>query len=325
MSEAISEDVGGTAEVAPQEAAAGAVAGAGAEAAEAPLSSVDVPPLAVAESARELVQEPIQQPIQEPTAEPIPDPAIAIALAIAPDPVAATAKRRRKFPWRWVGAVVTMLAVGTGCAFAVMAPERTNLPGLKTAADGRYDFAPIVLPTLAPGQSDPNSSGNAGKQHISDIRKLLLAPPTSAVPDRSLPGTSGWISRAATLQVLGGDQAAEQLQADGWRHTAGIAWKTPDGAETKIWLVQFIDSDAVGDAAPAFSSFGDGSQGLPTTVALADDTAANYVRVAKGATATWYGQVQVDDTEFLIEYTAPASIGIGPFEQEMDLQVEMLQ
>jgi hypothetical protein len=234
-------------------------------------------------------------------------------------------KPRRKFPWRWVGAVVTMLAVGAGCAFAVMAPQRTELPGLKTASDGRYDFAPLVLPTLAPGQSDPNQSSNLGAQHISDIRKLLLSPPRGAVPDHSLPGTTGWVSRSATLALLGNEQAAEQLNTDGWRHTAGIAWKTPDGAETKIWLVQFIDSSAATDASVAFSSFNGGSTATPTTIAIADASAADYVRVVKGSTATWYGQVAVDDTEFLLEFTAPTTVGITPFKQELDLQVELLQ
>ena len=237
-------------------------------------------------------------------------------------------QRKRKFPWRWVGAVVTMLAVGTGCAFAVMAPQRTELPGLKTAADGRYDFAPLVLPTLAPGQSDPNATANQGQQHISDIRKLLLSPPKGAVLDRSLPGSTGWVSKAATLALISGSSSApEQFVTDGWRHTAGIAWKTPDGATTQIWLVQFIDDSAASDASAMFATFNGGAmqQDDSTNIAVADGTSAQYFRVVKGSTATWYGQVEVDDTEFLIEFTAPKSFGITPFEQEIDLQVEMLQ
>ena len=247
-------------------------------------------------------------------------------LAALPEPDPSTLRKpRRKFPWRWVGAVVTMLAVGAGCAFAVMAPQRTQLPGLKTASDGRYTFAPLVLPTLAPGQSDPNSSANLGEQHISDIRKLLLPAPKGAVLDHSLPGATGWVSRAATLALLDNSMAAEQLNTDGWRHTAGVAWKTPDGAETKIWLVQFIDSSAESDAGAAFSAFGGGSLEAVQTVTIANDSTATYVRVVKGSTASWYGQVSADDAELLLEFTAPVSVGITPFKQELDLQTELLQ
>src|SRR6185437_1020159 len=89
-------------------------------------------------------------------------------------------KPKRPFPWRWAGAVVTALAVGAGCAFAVMAPQRTDLPGLKTADDGRYVFAPLNLPSLAPGQLAPGDASNTGGQHLADIRKLLLAAPQGA-------------------------------------------------------------------------------------------------------------------------------------------------
>ncbi len=44
-----------------------------------------------------------------------------------------------------------------------------------------------------------------------------------------------------------------------------------------------------------------------------------------GSTATWYGQADIYDTEILIKVTAPASIGITPFEQESTLQIQLLQ
>ena len=240
-------------------------------------------------------------------------------------------RRKRAFPWRWLGAVVTMLAVGAGCAFAVMAPQRTQLPGLKTASDGRYNFAPLVLPTLAPGQSDPSSPANAGQQHISDIRKLLLSPPEGASPDHSLPGASGWVTNSATIALLnaptaGGPTVAEQLGIDGWRHTAGVAWKTPDGADTKIWLLQFIDSEAAGDANGLFANSDDSSQTTTEESFTGPGNATvDYSHVVKGSTATWYGQTDIYDTEILVKFTAPASVGITPFQQELDLQIELLQ
>ena len=262
--------------------------------------------------------EPIEEPVEEPTEESTEE-----THEVSAEP---PVKEKRKFPWRWVGAVVTMLAVGAGCAFAVLAPKRTDLPGLQTSADGRYIFAPLTLPTLAPGQAAPGADGNRGQQHLSDIRKLLLSPPEGATADRSLPGTSGWVSRAATVQLLDNPQASYQLQTDGWRHTAGIAWKTPDGADTKIWLIQFIDADAGADAYQELNAFEGGVLGVnAASVNVNSLTSVSYSRVVKGATATWYGVAQIHDVGFLIQYTAPVSVGLAPFEQEIDLQTELLQ
>ena len=288
------------------------------------------------------VEEPSEEPVEAAIDEAVAEPAWAAveeavgeaaaeavgetAAEAVGDPVEPLVRVKRKLPWRWIGAVATTLAIGTGCTFAVLTPQRTHLPGLATAADGRYTFAPLTLPTLAPGQAAPGSDVNVGEQHISDIRKLLLSPPQGATPDRSLPGTSGWYSRAATLKLLANPQADEQLQTDGWRHTAAIAWKTPDGAETKIWLLQFIDSVAAGDAAQVINTFaGQSLSTNPTIMTVNQLTSVDYERVVTGSTATWYGLAQVHDVEFLIEYTAPASIGPAPFEQEASLQTELLE
>jgi hypothetical protein len=229
-------------------------------------------------------------------------------------------KPKRPFPWRWAGAVVVMLAVGAGSAYGVMAPKRTDLPGLATAADGRYIFAPLTLPSLAPGQADPTASANAGGQHLSDIRKLLLPAPAGATADHALPGASGWVSQSATLKEIGSGTASD-LAKDGWRHTAGTAWKTPDGADTKIYLLQFIDDAAARDAQNGISAFNTGDT---EPLSAPDSVGVQYSTVKHGATTTWYGATTIGDTEFLIVYTAPSSVGITPFKQEVDLQVEML-
>ncbi|HEX4788509.1 MAG TPA: hypothetical protein VH372_08610, partial [Actinospica sp.] len=202
---------------------------------------------------------------------------------------------------------------------------RTDLPGLKTPADGRYGFAPLTMPTLAPGQADPTASANMGSQHLSDIRKLLLPAPVGASTDHSLPGATGWVSESASLALLHSDAATEDFATDGWRHTAGTAWKTPDGAETKIYLMQFIDDSAAGDANDAFTEFDSGSSSSAKTLTAPGNTAVQYSTVRQGSTNTWYGEAAIGDTEFLIEYTAPVTVGLAPFEQEVDLQAELLQ
>lgn len=235
-------------------------------------------------------------------------------------------KPKRGFPWRWVGAVVTVLAVGGACAYGVLEQKRTDLPGLATASDGRYDFAPISMPTLALGQSDPLAEGNAGSQHLADIRKLLLPAPAGASKDTSLPGASGWVSEKDTLAAAkDAAEGTETFATNGWRHTAGTAWKTPDGAETKIYLVQFVDGEACNNASTDFSQFTGGLNAFPTSITVNSTTSVVYTKVTKGATTTWSGAVAVGDTEFLITFTAPKSVGLAPFEQEVDLQAELLQ
>ena len=296
--------------------------------AEAPEAAEDESAFAPPEAPAEPAAAPVTPTFEELAAEV--GGQFAEAAGIGDGDEVAPEKAKRRFPWRWAAAVVTALAVGTGCAFAVMAPKRTDLPGLQTAADGRYDFATLTLPTLAPGQLDPTSEANSGDQHLSDIRKLLLSPPSGATRDYALPGTAGWVSRADTVALFGGGQAAKQLQADGWRHTAGIAWKTPDGAETKIWLVQFIDNTAESDATTALTTFDGGSaQSADGNDILSFEvngsTEITYTRVVKGGTATWYGQLAMGDVAFEIVFTAPTSVGLAPFQQEASLQTELLQ
>ena len=242
------------------------------------------------------------------------------ASVLAPQP-----KPKRAFPWRWAGAVVVLLAVGGASAFGVLAQKRTDLPGLQTAADGRYDFAPLAMPSLAPGQSDPLSQGNAGFQHLSDIRKLLLPAPVGATKDASLPGASGWVSESASVAVTGDSSGTTDFAADGWRHTAGAAWKTPDGADTKIYLLQFIDDASCADASSAFTNFGGNLDAATQTLNVLGKTAVAYTTVKKGSTTTRSGYATVGDTVFLIVYTSPSSVGLAPFEQEVDLQAELLQ
>ena len=115
------------------------------------------------------------------------------------------AKPKRRFPWRWAGALATAIVVGVGCAFAVMAPPHTDLPGLKTPSDRRYVFAPLSLPTLAPGQLPPGDLANTGEQHMADIRKLLLPAPQGAVT------TDGTETKIYLLQFSNERNAASAL------------------------------------------------------------------------------------------------------------------
>ena len=232
-------------------------------------------------------------------------------------------KPKRPVPWRWIGAVVTAAAVGAGCAFAVMAPRRTDLPGLQTASDGRYVFAPLTLPTLAAGQDVP--SADPAGQHLADIRKLLLSAPQGAVPDHALPLTDGWLSKSDSLKLTSADSAQMDFGQYGWRHTAAESWKTTDGAETKIYLLQFSSQANASTAETTLAQMTGLPVGAPTTTLAFDDQILTYFKVAHGSTNTWYGIASVHDTVLEIVYTAPSSVGVAPFQQEFSLQTEQLE
>ncbi|MFE4974295.1 hypothetical protein ACFRAR_19570 [Kitasatospora sp. NPDC056651] len=85
---------------------------------------------------------------------------------------------RRKAAVRWSCAALVFVLAGTGTALAVTAADRTDLPGLATAGDGRYTFAPLTLPPLPAGQDTPDGKGKS--PHRADLRYLLLPAPKEA-------------------------------------------------------------------------------------------------------------------------------------------------
>ncbi|WP_051451563.1 hypothetical protein [Actinospica robiniae] len=256
--------------------------------------------------------------------EPQPE-AIAQQWDISPQVPVLPAKPKRPFPWRWAGALAAAVVVGAGCAFAMMAPQRADLPGLKTATDGRYVFAPLSLPTLAPGQLTPDDLANIGEQHLADIRKLLLPAPQGAVDDEALELSHGWLSEADSEKLTTSDAARLDFGEYGWRHTAAESWKTTDGAETKIYLLQFGNER---NAAAAFTILDD-MTGEPsnaaTSLLMLGSNPLTYDKEARGTKNTWYGIAQLHDTVLEIVYTAPSSVGVTPFRQEFSLQAELLE
>ncbi|MEU9042964.1 MULTISPECIES: hypothetical protein [unclassified Kitasatospora] len=125
---------------------------------------------------------------EAPTAPPVPPlPETAIgaveftAPALTPEALAeqeARRARRRKAAVRWSCAALVFALAGTGTALAVTAPERTDIPGLATASDGRYTFPPLTLPPLPSGKAAPDAKGKS--LHYADLRYLLLPAPKEA-------------------------------------------------------------------------------------------------------------------------------------------------
>uniref|UniRef100_UPI0006940471 hypothetical protein n=1 Tax=Streptacidiphilus carbonis TaxID=105422 RepID=UPI0006940471 len=151
---------------------------------------------------------------------------------------------------RWTAAVVVCAAVGTATAFAVTAPRRTDIPGLRTPADGRYAFPALTLPALRSGAVGPGDGTtlDASGVHTADLRKLLLPAPAGAKVDTSYPGASGWYDTAAfAAKYTDASKVADDLQDDGARHVAATAWTGPDGTRTEIYLLQFRSTHSTTD------------------------------------------------------------------------------
>ncbi|TDU05361.1 hypothetical protein EDD99_3871 [Streptomyces sp. 846.5] len=187
--------------------------------------------------------------LTEPTPTPGPAPApapqfdAASVWAVPPDLLPAAPRNRTwlRTALRWTTAVVVCAAVGTGTAFAVMAPRRTDIPGLRTPTDGRYVFPALTLPALPSGAVGPveGATGTGEGLHAVDLRKLLLPAPAGAQVDTSYPGASGWYPVATFGQKFDYVPTLRtRLQDDGARHVAATGWKGPDGTRTEIFLVQ---------------------------------------------------------------------------------------
>ena len=247
---------------------------------------------------------------------------------------AARRSRVRRNILRWTGAIVLVLAVGGGVAYAVSLPQRTDIPGLRTASDGRYDFPTLTLPTLPAGQPAPSASANStAQQHLADIRQLLLLHPI----DATLPAkASGWFADPYTLFSYSGTKS--MFAQYGLRHTATTTWTTGDGATTTIYLLQFPDGPAADNASSKLSlqkaatsnSFSGALKGVPdgaiaTTVTPSTAASGDYSVVKSSGKITRYGAFVSGDVFALVIQSGPESLPTAPFLQTLDLQAELLE
>lgn len=141
---------------------------------------------------------------------------------------------------RWTAAALVLGGLGAGTAFGITSMERTDVPGLATESDGRWDYPRLSLPALPAGSPRPYSDGNVAEIHHADLRRLLLPAPAGAVVDKKLDG--GWVSTGRYLSeyAKGGRSAlAQTLKDSAPRHVAARGWTMPDGTSTRIYLVRF--------------------------------------------------------------------------------------
>ncbi|MFG3366054.1 hypothetical protein ACGF0K_13840 [Streptomyces sp. NPDC048156] len=242
--------------------------------------------------------------------------------AEAPATVAAPRDRRvLRAVLRWTAAVVVFGLVGAATAYGVTEQKRTDLPGLATESDGRWDFPAMEKPPLPDGSPAPFADGNDSETHYADLRKLVLPLPRGARPDRALAGKDGWLPTPAYLDAYEKDarqDLGQQLEDDGLRQIAARGWTTPDGTHTRIYALRFtsaaftriVHADLTDNvASPADAPYADEEYGGWAEKANVQYTKRNVFTEAKpyGRTAVRYAYIEAGDVIALVIQSGEAA------------------
>ncbi|MEU7512034.1 hypothetical protein AB0B13_08505 [Streptomyces sp. NPDC042898] len=272
-----------------------------------------------------------EQPAEEVTASPE-----------APAPAAPG--RARRVLWavaRWTAAVVVCGGVGAGTAMGITALDRSDVPGLATESDGRWEYPPLRLPALPEGRPRPFTDDNDAEIHYADVRQLLLPAPAGATADPKMNG--GFVSTDAYLSLYGKEFRAELKQAladSALRHIAARGWTTPDGTRTSIHLLRFGSvayAQRFEDENLRGGYSTDGLRTMPDGVALLHmDTFTEDIEVPNtrafafreqkpyGSEQVRWAYVQAGDTLALITQTRKGEALDVPFRQTVTLQAQLL-
>ncbi|GAA3847534.1 hypothetical protein ACWDR2_00270 [Streptomyces sp. NPDC003631] len=282
----------------------------------------------------------------QPAAPPVPEGTSAEAVvpgafAVAGPPPAKKDRRVLRATLRWTAAVAVFAAVGASMAFGITGMDRTDVPGLATESDGRWDFPEIVRPPLPSDRPRPFAEANVAGSHYADLRALVLPAPAAAREDKALHGKDGWLPTEDLLAEYSDTQDrkefGQRLSDDGLRHIAARGWTTQDGTHTRIYLLQF-DSGAVADElrtqlAP-YSEPEYPLRGTETSVADEDfPTATRVVGIERfvyteskpyGAEQVRQAYLAAGDVLALVVQSRKGGANAVPFQQTVVLQSELL-
>ncbi|MFH9618920.1 hypothetical protein ACH4MM_35175 [Streptomyces pratensis] len=293
----------------------------------------------------------------EPPAPAVPtEPAVAAEASVPPvpqgppappaeDPGPATAgsrpqRRALRAVLRWTAAVLVLGGLGAGTVAGITSMERTDVPGLATQHDGRWDYPVLSLPALPSDAPRPYSDSNTAEVHHADLRRLLLPAPAGATVDKELDG--GWVDIARYTAEYGKDDRAalaQHLKDSALRHIAARGWTMPDGTSSRVYLLRF-NSVAY---STAFNDELFENDSLPRPLAgttepefdddWASDARAEYTTVRAFSEAEPYaaeqvrhGYVLAGDTLALVVHSRKGKAGTDavPFHQTLILQNQLL-
>ncbi|MFJ9829086.1 hypothetical protein ACIRSU_32630 [Streptomyces sp. NPDC101160] len=238
----------------------------------------------------------------------------------------------------WTAALVVCGGLGVGTAAGITAMDRTDVPGLATANDGRWAYPKLSLPALPEGAPRPFTDGNEGEIHYADLRALVLPAPAGATVDPKRAG--GWVSVDDYLSLYPKDRRGALKQAiddSALRHVAARAWTMPDGTKSAVYLLRFksvgfseaFKDDALNggsrDTVPLDGTGTVESDSLGSDM-RAGDTAVYTVAETKpyGAEQTRWSYIQAGDTLALIVQSRRGGAAAVPFQQTVTLQDQLL-
>ncbi|MFI8999094.1 hypothetical protein [Streptomyces sp. NPDC053541] len=274
------------------------------------------------------------------TTETTPEAAEAPA-AQAPEAVPATKARSRRVlagVLRWAAAVVVCGGLGAGTAAAITSMERTDVPGLATASDGRWTYPKLSLPPLPEGSPRPFTVGNEGEVHHADLRRLLLPAPAGATVDPKLDGAWVSVDQYVSLYTKADRPKLKQAIADSaLRHVTARSWTMPDGTKSAVYLLRFksvafsedFKDEAVNAGTPATALL-EGMQSFDAEALGNEARVANTAQYAMaekepyGAEQTRWAYIQAGDTLALIVQSRKGGAAAVPFQQTVTLQNQLL-
>ncbi|MFF0429412.1 hypothetical protein ACFYUJ_34170 [Streptomyces sp. NPDC004520] len=239
---------------------------------------------------------------------------------------------------RWTAAVLVCGGVGAGTAMGITALDRTDVPGLATESDGRWEYPKLALPALPEGAPRPYSEGNEGEIHHADLRKLLLPAPAGATVDPKLNG--GWVGLDSYLGLLKEKDRGpvkEELADSALRHVAARGWTTPDGTTTRIHLLRFssvafaeaFKDDTMSEVA-RFDRLPLGVEVSKIDMSVKDVDVPNQALYAYaeeapyGPEQTRWAYIQAGDTFAVVTQTRKGGALTVPFQQTVTLQAQLL-
>ncbi|MEV5933969.1 hypothetical protein AB0L56_14820 [Streptomyces sp. NPDC052079] len=243
---------------------------------------------------------------------------------------------------RWTAAVVVFAVAGAGTAYGISRMERTDLPGLATKSDGRWDYPPLTKPPLPSGSPGPQVESNPAGTHHADLRALLLPAPEGAEENKALRGTDGWLETEKFLKEYADKEDRESLRQQlvdgGLRHIAARGWTTEDGTRTRIYLLRF-DTAAMVEGrffAPYFSYVDPvyavrGTETMAFDESIPDKTAVPGVERTVYVESKPYGKEQeryaylaAGDVLALVLQSRKGTAHAVPFRQTVVLQSQLL-
>ncbi|WP_371548287.1 hypothetical protein [Streptomyces sp. NBC_00554] len=305
-----------------------------------PVPVEDQVPVADQPPAEESAEAPAETPTVAPPLPPMPEAPPAVVF----EPVPPVKKDRRvlRAVLRWTAAVVVFAAVGTSAAYGITRMERTDVPGLATEPDGRWEYPTISKPPLPSGSPGPFAEENTAGAHYADLRKLLLPAPKGAKADAALRGEDGWLATKTFLTEYSTkyerDSVGQLLTDYGLRHIAARGWTTPDGTHTRIYLLQFgtaavadelVSNELMSFNSPVYAARGtelvSADAGLAEVAQVPDVTRYAYAETKPyGPEQVRQAYLSAADTIAVVLQSRKGTAKAVPFQQTVVLQSQLL-